>query len=69
MDINRSWFDDAGTRGLIAAKQSQALLAFFDEKAEHQPSFGAAHILYYLGGAIAMGAMSWFVTPVERAHG
>ena len=33
--------------------QAKALLAFFDEKAAHAPSFKAAHILYYLGGAIA----------------
>jgi hypothetical protein len=67
MDIHRSWFDDAVARGLISADQSKALLAFFDEKSAHMPSFKAAHILYYLGGAIAMGAMSWFVTLVWDA--
>lgn len=67
MDIHRSWFDDAVARGLIGAEQSQALLKFFEEKGADRPSFRAAHILYYLGGAIAMGAMSWFVTLVWDA--
>jgi len=64
MDIHRSWFDDAVTRGLITAEQSKALLAFFEQQGADTPSFKAAHIFYYLGGAIAMGSLSWFVTLV-----
>lgn len=64
MNIHRSWFDEAVARGIVTDAQAKALLAFFDGKAVDQPSFRAAHILYYLGGGVAIGAMSWFVTLV-----
>lgn len=64
MNIPREWFPEAVSRGLITADQADQLLAFFDGKSAHEPAFKAAHILYYLGGGIAIGAMTWFMTLV-----
>jgi len=66
VQITPALLDEAAQRGLLSKEQSQALWAFLAEhEREHQhdtPSFKAAHILYYLGGLIAIGAMTLFMT-------
>jgi hypothetical protein len=62
MEVSRAGFDEAVERGIIDAAQRDALIELFDARRADQPSFRAAHILYYLGGGIALGALSWFVT-------
>lgn len=62
MDINRQMLDAAAQRSVISASQCDALWADLQQQAQHMPGFRPAHVLYYLGGMIAIGAMSLFMT-------
>lgn len=66
MNINRQSLDDATRQGLLTSAQAEALWVFLGAReAERQhdtPGFKPAHVLYYLGGCIAIGAMSLFMT-------
>lgn len=62
MQINRAALDEAASQGLISAEQGQALWRFLAARESDTPSFKPAHILYYLGGLIAIGAMTLFMT-------
>lgn len=62
MQINRATLEEAAHQGLISAEQSGQLWAFLQARAPDTPSFKPAHILNYLGGMIAIGAMSLFMT-------
>jgi hypothetical protein len=63
MELQRADLDAAAGAGLIEAAQAQRLWAFLDaRRRDTRPGFRAAHILYYLGGLIAIGAMSLFMT-------
>ena len=62
MQITRALLDEAAAKGLIHKDQSAALWAFLAEREQETPSFRPAHILYYLGGMIAIGAMTLFMT-------
>jgi hypothetical protein len=62
MQITRAALDAAAAKGLIGPDQSAALWAFLAEREQETPSFKPAHILYYLGGMIAIGAMTLFMT-------
>ncbi len=54
--------DEAVARGLLNAEQGRALWAFLAAREQEAPTFKPAHILYYLGGLIAIGAMTLFMT-------
>jgi hypothetical protein len=76
MPLPKSLLDEAAARGLLHSDQVEPLWAFLAERtaaatppvstsaapAAAQPSFRVTHILYYLGGLIAIGAMSLFMT-------
>jgi len=62
MQITRAALEEASAKGLIGKDQGVALWAFLVERERETPSFKAAHILYYLGGMIAIGAMTLFMT-------
>jgi hypothetical protein len=62
MRITRKSLDEAVSGGILAAGQADALWSFLTERDRDTPSFKPAHILYYLGGLIAIGAMSLFMT-------
>ncbi|MCL2022531.1 MAG: DUF2157 domain-containing protein [Betaproteobacteria bacterium] len=62
MNLKRSLLDEAAQRGLIAPGQVESLWVFLSERAADTPSFRFTHILYYLGGLIAIGAMTLFMT-------
>ena len=61
MQITRAVLDEAAAKGLIQKGQSLALWNFLVEHERETPSFRPAHILYYLGGMIAIGAMTLFM--------
>jgi Ca2+/Na+ antiporter len=62
MDANdRKRLGEAVQAGIIDAGQAERLLEFFVQEHE-QPRFTLVHVLYYLGGMIAIGAMSLFMT-------
>lgn len=64
--IRRSDLDAAVREGILSAAQADRLASFFASApaaAEAgQPRFSFVHVLYYLGGMIAIGAMSLFMT-------
>ncbi|BAK75993.1 hypothetical protein NH8B_1167 [Pseudogulbenkiania sp. NH8B] len=62
MELDRERLDQAVTRGVISAQQAEGLWQFLAESGHDTPSFRFVHILYYLGGLIAIGAMSLFMT-------
>lgn len=62
MHLTRPHLDEAAQRGLIAPDQAEALWAYLSERTVDTPSFRFTHILYYLGGLIAIGAMTLFMT-------
>lgn len=62
MRISRASIDEAVARGLLSFEQGGALWNFLVAREQETPSFKPAHILYYLGGLIAIGAMTLFMT-------
>lgn len=62
MELNRSRLKEAMEKGLISEKQEEHLWEFLNEGNQDAPRFSFSHILYYLGGMIAISAMSLFMT-------
>src|SRR5262249_36276517 len=72
--LRRSDLDGAVAAGILSPMQADALAAHFATVAPHAardaaadrahtaPRFTFVHVLYYLGGMIAIGAMSLFMT-------
>jgi hypothetical protein len=67
--IDRSDLDAAALDGVVTPSQAEALWQRWQTtvQAHHlvnvsRPAFNMAHVLYYLGGLIAIGAMSLFMT-------
>jgi hypothetical protein len=54
--------DEAVTARAISGDQAAALWTFLERREGDTPSFKPAHILYYLGGMIAIGAMTLFLS-------
>lgn len=61
MPLPRSQLDEAARRGIITSDQADALWDFLGAQAAETPSFRTTHILYYLGGLTAIGAMTLFM--------
>ncbi|MCB1713780.1 MAG: DUF2157 domain-containing protein [Candidatus Competibacteraceae bacterium] len=62
MHINRADLDNAVKQGLIDASQAEPLWQYFNAQGVRQARFQLSHLLYYLGGLIAISALSIFVT-------
>jgi len=62
MELNHSLLKEAAEHGLISEQQAEQLWSFLGERGKDTPSFRFTHVLYYLGGLTAIGAMSLFMT-------
>ncbi|HET9650971.1 MAG TPA: hypothetical protein VFP36_02210 [Usitatibacter sp.] len=62
MKLDRKSLEEAIAAGILPAEQAEALWRYLDQRHEDTPSFKPAHILYYLGGLIAVGALTLFMT-------
>ncbi|MCB1772918.1 MAG: DUF2157 domain-containing protein [Gammaproteobacteria bacterium] len=62
MHVTRGLLNQAADRGLVSPQQVEALWQFLSERADERPGFRPTHILYYLGGMLAIGAMTLFMT-------
>ena len=62
--IRRAELDGAVREGIVTSAQADRLAAFLAAVpgASERPRFSFVHVLYYLGGMIAIGAMSLFMT-------
>jgi hypothetical protein len=67
MKLTREQLARAAEAGVIAGDQADALWRFLNDEAADTPAFRAAHILYYLGGFVAISALSVFVTLAWEA--
>lgn len=73
-NIRKSDLEAAQGAGLIESSQVDALWRFLDARGasssdQERPRFSFTHILYYLGGMLAIGAMSLFMTLGWEAFG
>jgi hypothetical protein len=60
--IRRSDLESAVGAGILSAEQADRLAAHLAGAPDERPRFSFVHVLYYLGGMIAIGAMSLFMT-------
>ena len=67
--MKRRDLDGAVGAGILTSGQADRLAAFLAEGPAHTPRFSFVHVLYYLGGLIAIGAMSLFMTLGWNALG
>ena len=61
MDLKYKHLEDAAQKGVLTYSQVEPLWFFLKDQNKDLPQFRAAHILYYLGGLIAIGAMTIFM--------
>ncbi len=62
MKINLNDLQAAAQKSILSEAQADQLWAFLSERYRDTPGFNFTHILYYLGGLIAIGAMTLFMT-------
>lgn len=62
MQVNKQNLRDAEQAGVLESGQAQTLWRFLDDHVAETARFTAAHVLYYLGGLLAVGAMTVFMT-------
>ncbi len=62
VEIRRSDLSAAEQAGLLSPVQGERLWAFLQGRRQDAPAFDFTHVLYYLGGLLAIGAMSLFMT-------
>ena len=62
MNITREIINKAVEAKIISQKQSEELIEFIRKQPGQNKGFGLTNVLYYLGGFIAIGAMSLFMT-------
>lgn len=69
--LSQSRLNEAVAAGVLDADRAGALWAFLTaSQSEHEtPRFKMAHLLYYFGGLIAIGAISIFITIAWDAMG
>lgn len=58
MQLNKRTLNEAVDQQLLTAQQAEQLWSFLSARMSHTPRFQITHTLYYLGGLIAIGAMS-----------
>jgi len=61
MRLDRQDLHEAVAAGLLSEQQADGLWAWLAARHVDRPHFSFTHILYYLGGMLAIGAMSLFM--------
>ena len=61
MKISRAHLEKAVANGILGGEQADRLWQFLGLQDQDVPAFRFTHILYYLGGLIAIGAMTLFM--------
>ncbi|WP_448567717.1 DUF2157 domain-containing protein [Thalassotalea ganghwensis] len=61
MNFNKKNLEDAVSKNIISLEQCEKLIEFLNKQANVAAKFDFTHVLYYLGGMIAIGAMTLFM--------
>ena len=61
MQITKQKLESAVAEGIISIEQAHKLFDYLKTLPATGPNFDFTHVLYYLGGVIAIGAMSLFM--------
>lgn len=61
MSIKQQQLKEAVDKNIISEEQANQLALLFKKNGQDSPTFDFTHCLYYLGGMIAIGAMSLFM--------
>lgn len=61
MNITKKNLEDAVRENIISPEQSEKLIQFIKAQPNSGPNFDFTHVLYYMGGMIAIGAMTLFM--------
>ncbi len=69
MDVNKSQLAAAVAANIISSQQAEELYQYLSEQSKDAPKFTFTHVLYYLGGMIAIGAMTVFMSLGWEAFG
>lgn len=67
--VTKQHLADAVDEKIISSQQADALFRFLQGQPGVGPTFDFTHILYYLGGLVAIGAMTLFMTLGWEAFG
>ena len=62
MNLHKRHLQQAVEQQIINAQQAEQLWQFWQQQGNHTPQFRFTHVLYYLGGMLAIGALSLFMT-------
>jgi len=69
MKISRDDLRWAASQGLLSEAQSDALWMALEARGAGRPRFDGAHVAYYFGALLVIGAMGWFMTEAWEAFG
>lgn len=69
MNISRNMMNKAVEAKIISEEQSHRLIEFLKDLPEQSPTFNLTNVLYYLGGLIAIGAMTVFMSMGWELYG
>lgn len=61
MKVTKKDLLDAVSENIISSEQSEKLIEFLNKRPNSTPRFDFTHVLYYIGGMIAIGAMTLFM--------
>jgi len=67
MQIHSDDLKEAAKNGLITDQQAENLWLFWNKNQENIPHFGLTHVMYYLGGLLAISAVTIFVSSAWEA--
>lgn len=69
MKVTKKQLTEAVAENILSAKQADTLLEFLKSQSQDVPQFTFTHVLYYLGGLIAIGAMTLFMNLSWESFG
>ena len=61
MNFTKKNLEDAVNENILSLEQSEKLIQFLNKQPNTAPKFDFTHVLYYIGGMIAIGAMTLFM--------
>lgn len=69
MNISRGDLDRAARQGILSEQQAAALWTMLQDGDGTRPRFSLAHVAYYTGALIVIGALGWFMTLAWEQFG